>query len=123
MKPVMDSEPKSIFSELSFDLIREILLYNSYFVIRRNKQLVFIDKILKEDFRYLLLNSIPKIQKFGLDPDILSVTIWKHDKKYVLRHFLRPSLIWEYSFVVYSKDPHSNMMDSVPYSMICIPRY
>lgn len=118
----MDSETKckSIFSNLSFDLIREILLYNYHFVIRRNK-LVFIDKISKQDFRYNILDTIPKIQKFG--PDIFSITIWKEDKKYVLRYFLRPSLVWEYSFVVHSKDQHTNMMDSVPYSMMCIPRY
>lgn len=115
-----NTNENSIFANLPFDLIREILLYDSRFVVR-NKRLIFIDKLLKTDFRFQLYNSIPKV--YELAPNSWSVIFSGKEKRYVLRHYLRPSLIWEYSFVVYSKDPHMNMMNSIPDSMIYIPLY
>ena len=120
----MESKTKSIFSKLPFDLIKEVLLFDSHFVQRRNKTLVLIDKIPKNDYRYQLCANIPKIKGVGSGSDsCFSVTIWKQDKIYFLHYYLRPSLIWEYNFVVYSREQHTKRMNSVPYSLICIPRY
>lgn len=115
-----NTNEKSIFANLPFDLIREILLYDSRFVVRNNT-LIFIDKIPNSDFRFNLYNTIPKV--YELAPNSWSVIFSGKEKRYVLRHYLRPTLIWEYSFVVYSKDPHMNMMNSIPDSMIYIPLY
>jgi len=116
----MSIKSESIFSLLSFDLIKEILLFTHYFVLRKNKEIVFIDKILKTDIRYELFKSIPKI--FEISHNSWSVILGK-EKKYILKHYLRPSLIWEYSYVIFSKDPHTNMMRNIPDSIIYIPLY
>jgi hypothetical protein len=111
----------SLFSKLPFDIIREILLYDERFVVRKNQnRLVCINKISKLDERFLLLANIPKV--YQLAPNSWSVILGKN-KKYVIKHFLRPSNIWEYSFVTFSTDPHSNMMCTIPDSMICIPLF
>jgi hypothetical protein len=110
----------SIFVNLPFDIIKEILLYDSHFVLR-NKRLIFIDKIPKSDFRFKLYNSIPKV--YELAPNSWSVIFSEKEKRYVLRHYLRPTQIWEYSFVVYSKDPHMNIMNTIPDTMIYIPLF
>ena len=112
---------KSLFSKLPFDLIREILLFDNHFVLRPNKRLVFIDKIPKNDFRFNLYNSVPKVEELG--PNSYRVIISFPNKKCILRHYLRPSHIWEYSFVLYGKDAHSNILNIIPDSMIYIPRY
>lgn len=109
-----------IFSKLSLDLIKEILLYDTHFVLRKNNQFICIDKFSKEDSRYQLLDNIPKI--FQLAPNSWSVILGKNTK-YIIKHYLRPSNIWEYSFVIYSKDPQTNWFDPTPKSITCIPRY
>lgn len=112
---------KSLFSELPFDIIREILLYDRRFVMRKTQnRLVCINKISKLDERFLLLSKIPKI--YQLAPNSWSVILGTN-KRFVLKHYLRPSNIWEYSFVTFSKDPHTNMMCSIPDSMIYIPLF
>lgn len=110
----------TIFSTLPFELIREILLYDSHFIIRKKKHLICINKISKHDFRFQLLSYIPKI--YELSHNSWRVILGK-DKKYIIGHYLRPSNIWEYSFIIYSKDPHTNMMDNIPDSIICIPLF
>jgi len=117
-------ESNSIFSQLSFDLIREILLFDSRIVIRKNInniKLVWIHKIPKEDLRFKLYSKIPKIQEQC--PNSLSVTINYLNKKYILRHYLRPSNIWEYSYATFERDQHTNITKIIPSSMICIPKY
>lgn len=106
-----------LFSYLPFDIIREILLYDTRFVLRNNKQLVFIDKIPKTDYRFTLYKTIPKIYRYS--PNQWSVILGKN-KRYVLIHYLKLSLIWEYSFVTFSRDPHTNMMSHPPDSIIYI---
>ena len=110
----------SFFSRLPFDIIREILLYDSHFVLRNNTRIICINKIPKSDFRFMLYDKIPKI--YQLSPNCSNVIICKK-KKYIIRHYLRSSLIWEYSFSIFSKDPHTNMICSIPDSMSCIPLY
>jgi len=115
----------SLFSKLPFDIIREILLYDTHFVVRNNykkNRIVFIDKIPKDDYRFFLYSTVPKVYEIG--DNNWSVILDTNDhKKYVMGHYLRPSMIWEYRFVIYSKDPHTNMMSTIPDSMIYIPLY
>ena len=120
------SESLSLFSKLPFELIREILLYDKHFVWRNDKynkkRIMCIDKIPRDDYRFFLYGNVPKV--YELAPNSWSVILeCENKKKYIIRHYLRPSLIWEYSFVIFSKDPHTNMMCTIPDSMICIPLY
>ena len=119
------SVSSSLFSNLPFDLIREILLYDKHFVVRNDKynkkRIICINKIPCHDFRFQLFGLVPKVYEIG--PNNWSVTIENGYKKYIIRHYLRPSLIWEYSFVTYSKDPHTNMMGTIPDAMIYVPLY
>jgi hypothetical protein len=109
-------EKKSVFSYLPFDIIREILLYNKHFVVR-NKKIICINKISKDDYRYNIFVNIPKI--YELSHNSWSIIMGK-DKRYILRHYLKPSLIWEYSFITYSRDRHDNIMRTIPDSIIFI---
>ena len=104
-----------LFHKLPFDIIREILLYNEHFVIRKqNNRLICISKIPKIDKRFFLYDTVPKIYKTS--DNSWSVILGK-DKRLVLCRSLKPSLAWEYSFTVFSKDQHTNMIcqDSVIY--------
>jgi hypothetical protein len=122
---VSSSSSSFLFSNLPFDIIIEILLYDTHFVWRNDKynkkRIVCINKIPKDDYRFFLYSKIPKV--YELAPNSWSVILEKELKKYIIRHYLRPSLIWEYSFVVFSKDPHTNMMSTIPDSMIYVPLY
>jgi len=115
------SETKSIFSQLPFDLIREILLYDSHYVLRREtNRLVFIQKIPKTDPRFLLFNTVPRIYERSMNN--WTVILGK-DTRYIMGHRLRPDNIWEYSLVTFRKDPHLNMMKTVACSAIYQPLY
>ena len=99
---------KFLFHKLPFDIIREILLYNEHFVIRKqNNRLICISKIPKIDKRFFLYKTVPKIYK--MSDNSWSVVLGK-DKKFVLCLTLKSSHIWEYSFSVFSKDQHTNML-------------
>ena len=105
-----------LFQKLPFDIIREILLYDSHFIIRKaNNRIICINKIPKIDARFLLYETIPKIYK--MSNNSWSVILGKN-KKFILSHSYRPSLLWDYSFSVFSKDIHTNMMSSFPDSII-----
>ena len=101
----------TIFANLPFDMIREILLYDTHFVIRKNHKLICIDKICKTDYRFTLYANVPKI--FTHSPNSWSV-IMGTNKRYILWHRLRPNNTWEYSYVVYARDPHTNIMRTIP---------
>ena len=119
------SSSSFLFSNLPFDIIREILLYDTHFVWRNDnfnkKRILCINKIPRDDYRFFLYDSIPKV--YQLAQNSWSVILASDHKKYIIRHYLRPSLIWEYSFVVFSKDPHTNMMCTIPDSMIYVPLF
>uniref|UniRef100_A0A6C0IDP7 Uncharacterized protein n=1 Tax=viral metagenome TaxID=1070528 RepID=A0A6C0IDP7_9ZZZZ len=120
------SSSLSLFSKLPFDLIREILLYDTHFVLRNStykKRIVFIDKIPKDDYRFFLYGNVPRVYQQADNRWTAILESKTHKKRYVLSHYLRPSLIWEYSFVVYSKDQHTSMMCTIPDSMIYVPLY
>jgi hypothetical protein len=120
------SSSLSLFSKLPFDLIREILLYDTHFVVRNGtykKRIVFIDKIPKDDYRFFLYGAVPRVYQQADNSWSVILTCKAHKKRYVICHYLRPSLIWEYSFVIFSKDPHTNMMRTIPDSMIYVPLY
>ena len=109
----------SIFSQLPFELIREILLFDSRFVFRK-KTLLYIDKIPKDDVRFLLYANVPRIYE-------RSVNNWSvilgTNTRFVMSHRLRPDLIWEYSFVTFHNDPHMNMISHIATSAIYQPLY
>jgi hypothetical protein len=120
------SASSSLFSKLPFDIIKEILLYDTHFVWRNDKYnkkiIVCIHRIPKDDYRFQLFDNVPKVYEIGTNNWTVILETNDH-KKYVMGHYLRPSMIWEYRFVVYSKDPHTNMMCSIPDAMICIPLF
>jgi len=99
-----------IFANLPFDMIREILLYDTHYLIRNNK-LICIDKIPETDHRFTLYTNVPRIFK---QTSTSWVVIMGTHKKYILWHRLKPNDTWEYSYVVFSKDPHTNMMCTIP---------
>lgn len=97
----------SLFSKLPLDIIKEILLYDSHFVRRNNNRIVCIHKIPRSDFRYKLLDNIPKI--YEISKYNYNVIIGKN-KKYMIRHYLKPNHIWEYYFIILSKDMNANII-------------
>lgn len=100
----------NIFSRLPFDIIREILLYDTHYVIQNHK-LICINRIPDTDPRLRLYSTVPKIyEQTSNSWSVITGT----DKRYVLWHRLKPNLSWEYSFVVFAKDPHTNMMSTIP---------
>lgn len=111
---------ETFFSKLPFDIIREILLYDNHFVVR-NKRIICINKIPKEDFRFSLYDTVSKV--YQQVTNSWCVIIGKDHKRYIIRHKLRPNQVWEYSFVIFSKDPHTNMLCNVPDSAIYLPLY
>jgi hypothetical protein len=111
----------SVFSQLPFDLIREILLYDCHFVFRKEtKRLIYIHKIPKTDSRFLLFNTVPRI--YERSKNNWTVILGK-ETRFILGHRLRPDLIWEYSFVTFRKDQHMNMMETFASSAIYLPLY
>ena len=112
---------KSIFSQLPFDLIREILLYDSHFVIRgETKRLICIQKIPKTDTRFLLFNRLPRI--YERSTNNWTVILGK-DTRFIMGRRLRPDLLWEYSFVTFRRDPLMNKMETVASAAIYQPLY
>jgi hypothetical protein len=114
-------EQHSIFSQLPFEIIREILLYDRHFVIRgETKRLVCIQKIPRTDPRFLLFNTIPRI--YERSANNWTIILGK-DTRFVMGHRLRPDHIWEYSFVTFRKDSILNMMETVASAAIYQPLY
>ena len=112
---------KPLFSKLPFDIIREILLYNQHFVLRKqDNSLVCINKIPKIDKRFFLYDNIGKINQIH---NKWFVVLVGKNKKFVISHTLTISNIWDYSFLTFSKDPHTNMICCIPDSVIEIPLY
>ena len=110
---------KFIFNKLPFDIIREILLYDKHFVLRKqNNRLICINKIQKIDEQFVLYNTIPKI--FRMSNNSWSVILGK-DKRFVLSRSLQPSLHWLYSFSFFSRDKHTNIMNWIPDTTIYFP--
>jgi hypothetical protein len=107
-----------IFKNLPFDLIREILLYDNHYVIRKHDKckLICINKIDKNDKRFIMYEKIPKILK--ISSNNWSINISSKNKQFIIRHLLLPTEIWEYSFITYSKDPHTNIFNHIPDSVL-----
>ena len=99
-----------IFANLPFDMIREILLYDTHYVIR-NKKLICINKIPETDYRFTLYANVPRIVNQNTNSWTI---IMGTNKRYILWHRLKPNETWEYSYVVFSRDPHTNMMRTIP---------
>jgi len=111
-----------IFRNLPFDLIREILLFDKRFVIRKpHNNLICIIKIPKKDIDNYssLFKNIFKITEFSSNS--LSVFFFRKNKKFIIQYYLRPNLVWEYRFLTFTKDPHTNIINNIPDSVIYIP--
>lgn len=110
----------SIFQQLPFDIVREILLYDKRYVFRKqNKSLILINKIAIDNNILHLLKKIPKI--FQISTNNWQVIMGINLKRFVLSHRLKPSHSWEYGFSTFSKDNHINIMNSYPDSSIFLP--
>ena len=108
-----------MFDKLSWDIIREILLFDPRFVLRKNK-LVFIGRISKEDERYLLLSKIPRIYQISLNTwqVILSEPISK--KRFVLGY--RSNTQWEFFFHIFTYNHQMREMNKRPDIMLCFEK-
>jgi len=110
---------KFIFNKLPFDIIREILLCDKHFVLRKkNNRIITINKISNLEKYLFLYNSVPKI--YHLSSNSWQV-IMGNKKRYVLSHSLTPSQEWEYSYITFSKDLHTNMICTIPDSIMYLP--
>ena len=105
-----------MFGKLSWDIIREILLYDSRFVLRKNK-LVFIGRIPREDERYSLLSKISRIYQMSSNSwqVILSEPI--SNKKFVLGY--RCNTQWEFFFHIFSYNHLMREINKQPDIMLC----
>jgi hypothetical protein len=111
-----------IFRNLPFDLIREILLFDKRFVYRKhNKIFTIIDKIPKQKIVIFssLFNSISPIINFSSFPKKLSVILFKKNKKFIIQYNLpiHPNEFWEYRFLTFTKDSHTNILNDIPDSI------
>jgi hypothetical protein len=108
-----------MFDKLSWDIIREILLYDPRFVLQKNK-LVFIGRISREDERYLLLSNIPRIYHMSSNSwqVILSEPISK--KRFVLGY--RCNTQWEFFFHIFSYNHPMREINKQPDIMICFQK-
>jgi hypothetical protein len=107
-----------IFRNLPFDLIREILIFDKRFVIRKpGNILTFINKIPKIDIDNYsrLFSNIEK--KIEFSSNSWSVIIFRNNKKFIMQYYLLPNLVWEYRFSTFLKDPHTNIIN-IPDSII-----
>jgi len=105
-----------MFENLPWDIIQEILLFDSRFIYR-NKKLIWIDRIPREDERYSLLSKIPRIYQMSqnLWNVILSEPITK--KRFVLgyRHVVTK---WDYFFHIFTYNHQMREMNKCPDTMI-----
>ena len=90
-----------MFEKLPWDIKREILLFDSRFILR-NLKLIQINKISREDDRYSLLSKIPKIYKFS--DNQWSVILNKNEskKRYIINYNFNFVDIREYVFYTFT---------------------
>jgi len=115
----MTTSSSFIFSQLPFDLIREILLYDSHFVLH-NTKLVCINKIQHSDPRFLLYDNIPRI--YERTTNNWSVILGTYPR-FIMSRRLKPDLMWEYSFISFHKDMHTNFLNTFATSAIFQPLF
>jgi hypothetical protein len=90
----------TIFSQLPDEIIRTILFYDSRFIWRENQWIV-ISPFLREDYRYRLLEKIPK--KFNMSPNSWSVILGEK-KRMVMGYRNVVNNEWEYFFSIFAYD-------------------
>lgn len=106
-----------MFEKLPWDIIREILLFDSRFIYR-NQKLICIHKIPREDERYSLLSKIPRIYQMSqnLWNVILSDPITK--KRFVIGYRYVVNNKWDYLFHVFTYNHQMREMNKSPDTMI-----
>jgi hypothetical protein len=105
---------KNIFSKLPFDIIKYILLYNNYYILRNNK-IIFINKISKEDNRYKILSKKPFIRK--LRNNSWGVYLDNINKKYIVEYSYKFG-VWKYNFYIYLIDKLIRIINYYPENTI-----
>jgi hypothetical protein len=106
-----------MFEKLPWDIKREILLFDSRFILR-NHYLININKIPREDDRYLLLSKIPKI--YQISNNELSVLLCENTskKRFILSYNSNFVDIREYAFYTFTYNYFYGRMNHNPDKII-----
>jgi hypothetical protein len=107
-----------MFEKLSWDIIREILLFDCRFFLWRNK-LVFIDKIPREDERYSILYKIPRIYRMYNNQWIVILSEPISKKRFILECRQNYHSQWEYYFHVFTYNHLMRELNTRPDISIC----
>lgn len=106
-----------MFEKLPWDIIREILLFDSRFILR-NKILIQINKIPREDHRYSLLSKKPKIYKFSDNQWSVILNENESKKRYIISYNFNFVDIREYVFYTFIYNVLDRQMNKSPEKII-----
>lgn len=108
-----------MFEKLPWDMIREILLFNTHFIIRKQK-LICINTFSRDDYRYTLLSQKPKIYHMSNNQYSVILSHIPSKKRFVLGYYCNYLLhIREYFFHTFTYDYLMKHMNETPDNMIC----
>ena len=102
-----------MFEKLPWDIKREILLFDSCFILR-NKNIIYIDKISREDDRYSLLSKIPKIYKLTNNEFSVILNENVSKKRYIISYNCNFVDIREYTFYTFTYNFLDRQMNETP---------
>jgi hypothetical protein len=121
-----------LFSKLPDVLLQQIINYTDIIVYRHGK---YINRLTKDDVRYILLSKIPKPLKLGSRLILMKLVNYKYDNpigyfimykfesdssiKISIKFFkkLNTGVYVEKSYTTYIQDMNNNMSKVIPYSM------
>ena len=121
-----------LFSKLPDVLLQQIINYTDIIVYRHGK---YINRLTKDDVRYILLSKIPKPLKLGSRLILMKLVNYKYDNpigyfimykfesdssiKISIKFFkkLNTGVYVEKSYTTYIQDMNNNMSKIIPYSM------
>jgi hypothetical protein len=112
--PIMQ---KSIFSQLPDEIIREILVYDRRFIWRENRWTI-ISPFSRDDYRYYILEKIPR--KYKMSEKTWSVILGEK-KRFVLGYRNIVNNEWEFFFSIFSYDSLMCQMRDYPEFAIYSP--
>lgn len=92
----------NLFSNLPYDIIKYILLYDNHFILRNNK-IICINKISKNDNRYKKLKDIPKI--YQMNEKSYNVILGNNKIRFVLGFSNKFVHEWFYYFHTFNYEP------------------
>jgi len=103
---------ESIFSLLPDEIINNILVYDSRFIWRENK-IILISPFSKKDYRYRLLENIPKKWKFTENSSSVIISL-TNKKRFVFGYKNVSNNTCIYFFSVFSYDTLMKEMREYP---------